>query len=83
MKTKTPRSLPTLITEGTTSEIQNRYPKASLHHFINPFGIFSVCITDDLLAIITYIYISLNIVFQWLAFCFIYLGGGFSLQIWL
>jgi competence protein ComGC len=63
MKTKTPCSLPTLIADGTTAEVQTRYPNASLehHHFINPFGTFSVCITDDLLAYHN-IHFSLNIV---------------------
>jgi hypothetical protein len=77
-------SLPTLIADGTTAEIQTRHPNACLehHHFINPFGTFSLCITDDLLSYHN-IYFSLNIVFQWLAFCFIYFGGGSSLHIWL
>jgi len=52
MKTKTPRSLSTLMADGITAEIQTRHPNASLehHHFINPFGTFSVCITDDSLS---------------------------------
>jgi hypothetical protein len=83
MKTKTPHSLPTLIADGTTAEIQTRHLNASLeHHLMNLFGTFSVCITDDSLAYHN-MYFSLNIVFQWLAFCFIYFGGGSSLQIWL
>jgi hypothetical protein len=84
MKTKASHSLPILRVDGTTAEIQTRHPNASLehHHFISPFGTFSVSITDDSLAYHN-MYFSLNIVFQWLAFCFIYFGGGFSLQIWL
>jgi hypothetical protein len=80
MKTKTPHpTLPTMIADDTTAEIQPRHPNASLEHYhcINPFYTFSFCITDDSLAYHN-IHFSLNIVFQWIAICFMFWGRVLS-----